>query len=327
MKNELKEYCNMDAITQIIGCLIKQPSLLRTYKITYKDFTKVFYQYVFLAIEHLYSNGAEEMSPILISDYIENYPDQYAVFLKNGGIECLQMMEEDAELSNFQYYFDLLKKFSLLREYKSNGIDVSYFFDPDDIEVEVRNKKRLRLEESTVNDIILYYKSIISSISTKYQMDENVDMKKAGVGFLEQKEKWKKETAWGLGYSSAYLTTALYGIRKRRYVVKSAGTGVGKTRTAIADICYACAPKYYNKKLKKWCVNPNGIDNRCLYIGTEMELVEEIDPILIAYMADVPQDHIEFNNYVDDEEERVDMAIKILEEEGHIYEALGYRMI
>lgn len=92
-----------------------------------------------------------------------------------------------------------------------------------------------------------------------------------------------------------------------------------KTRTAIADICHAFSPKYYNKKEKKWCVNPNGTHNSCLYIGTEMELIDEIEPILWAYLADVPQDHIEFNLYEDDEEERVREAIRILEEESFIY--------
>ena len=52
---------------------------------------------------------------------------------------------------------------------------------------------------------------------------------------------------------------------------------------------------YYDKTLGKWCENPNGTYNGALYIGTEMELLEEIDPILWAYIADVPQDHIEFN--------------------------------
>lgn len=41
-------------------------------------------------------------------------------------------------------------------------------------------------------------------------MSEGRDSKKAGVGGLEQKEKWKKDTAWGIGYSSAYLTTVLH---------------------------------------------------------------------------------------------------------------------
>lgn len=50
-----------------------------------------------------------------------------------------------------------------------------------------------------------------------------------------------------------------------------------------------------------------------------MELITEIEPILWAYIADVPQEHIMTGRYVGDEEERVDEAIKILNEEGHIY--------
>lgn len=50
-----------------------------------------------------------------------------------------------------------------------------------------------------------------------------------------------------------------------------------------------------------------------------MELLEEIDPILWAYIADVPQDHIEFNMYEPGEEERVDKAIDILEHEANIW--------
>lgn len=61
------------------------------------------------------------------------------------------------------------------------------------------------------------------------------------------------------------------------------------------------------------------MNNGALYIGTEMELLEEIDPILWAYVADVPQEHIEFNMYEDDEEERVNEAIRILEHEANIW--------
>ena len=50
-----------------------------------------------------------------------------------------------------------------------------------------------------------------------------------------------------------------------------------------------------------------------------MELIEEIEPILWAYIADVPEDHILEGRYEPGEEERVDEAIRILGEEGHIY--------
>ena len=200
-----------------------------------------------------------------------------------------------------------------------NGIDVSEFFDPNETDpITIENQRQL-LDEYSLQDIINHYKKKQLKITAPFISSENRDSKKAGVGGHEQKERWKENSAWGIGYSSAYVTTALHGIRKKRFNVKSAGTGVGKTRTSIADIGYACSPYYYDKKLKKWCENPNGIKNGGLYIGTEMELLQEIDPILWAYVADVPQDHIEFNMYEDGEEERVDKAIDILEHEANIW--------
>ena len=320
MKKQYKEYSSIEATREVVGCLLLNPSLLKNYKILYTDFTKQFYQYVFMAIEHLYKEGATEISPLLIEEYLRNHKDKHANFQREQGVEVLKALMQKVTPANFDYHFQLIKKFSLLRELKKSGVDVSYYFDPDEVDVEVCSKKRELLENTPIEDIVAHFKSIFTAVSSQFIDDKNIDKKKAGVGFMEQKELWKKQTAWGVGYSSAFLTTALHGIRQRRYVVKSAGTGVGKTRTTIADICYAFAPKYYNKKLKKWCANPNKASQGCLYIGTEMELVEEIDPIMIAYMADVPQEHIEFNKYVDDEEERVDMAIKILAEEGRIYE-------
>ena len=228
MKNEYPEYCSMEATREIIGCLLKKPELLKTHKIIYTDFTKAFYQYVFIAIEHLYKEGAVDITPILIKEYLQNHTEKYANFKKNNGIETLQKLIITSNISNFEYHYELLKKFSLLRELKKSGIDVSYHFDPDEVDVNISTEKRERLERTPINEIVSYYKSIFSAISNRFVEDKNIDKKKAGVGFMEQKEHWKKETAWGAGYSSAYLTTALHGIRQRRYVVKSAGTGVGK---------------------------------------------------------------------------------------------------
>lgn len=82
----------------------------------------------------------------------------------------------------------------------------------------------------------------------------------------------------------------------------------------VANICHTFAPKFYDKKQGKWIDNPNGTQNSALYIGTEMELIEEIEPIIWAYMADVPEEHITQNTYEPGEEERVDEAWRILHE-------------
>lgn len=318
-KSKLLSYVNKQAIREVLGSLLQEPSLIREYKIVQNDFPETFHKLIFAAINNLYKNGAEEIDAVAIDEYLSHYETQYQVFIKNEGVSFLEKIQEMALQSNFKYYYDQLKKFSLLRSYVEYGINVEEFFDPDEINPEVIEKQRKQLDEYTIQDIINHYKKKHSRVIAPFLNTEGQDSKKAGVGGHEQKEKWKQDTAWGIGYASAYLTTALHGIRKRRFNIKSAGTGVGKTRTSIADIGYACSPYYYDKSLDKWCENPNGKSNGGLYIGTEMELLEEIDPILWAYIADVPQDHIEFNLYEDGEEERVDKAIDILEHEANIW--------
>lgn len=88
---------------------------------------------------------------------------------------------------------------------------------------------------------------------------------------------------------------------------------------SVANICHSFVPKYWDPKRKEWMMNPHGGGNSVLYIGTEMELTEEIEPILWSYIACVPTDHILQGKYEPGEEERVDEAIRILDEESNIY--------
>ena len=318
-KKKLTNYVNKQAIREVLGCLIQEPKLLREYKISKSDFPEDFHKLIFAAINNLYKNGAETIDAVTIDEYLSHYETQYKTFEKNQGIEFIQDIEELANITNIKYYYDQLKKFTLLRRYVEYGISVSEFFNPNEIDPITIESQQEKLDNRSIQDIINHFKRKHLEVVAPFSIGEGRDTKKAGVGGLEQKERWKKDTAWGIGYSSAYLTTILHGLRKRRFTVKSAGSGIGKTRTTIADIGYSCSPAYYSKEKKAWIKNPNGTNNGGLYIGTEMELLEEIDPILWAYIADVPQEHIEFNMYVDDEEERVDEAIRILEEDANIW--------
>lgn len=314
----LSKYVDQQAICEVLGCLIQNPALMKEYKLTKNDFPNTFHKLVFAAINNLYVSGVESIDAVSIDEFLSHYETQYKVFTRNNGIDFITSVTAMAVESNIQYYYSQLKKFSLLRSYIEHGVNVSEFFDPDDIDPVTIESKRALLDHSSIMDIISHFKQKQLQVTAPFIMCEDRQGKRAGVGGMEQKEKWKKGTNWGVGYASAYLTTAIYGLRSGRYTVKSAPSGLGKTRTTISDIAYACSPKYYDKKRNCWCENPNG-SNGVLYIGTEMELLEEIDPILWAYIADVPQEHIMFGAYEDGEEERVDEAIRILSEESNIW--------
>lgn len=316
---ELSLYVNKQAIVEVLGSFLQQPELMKEYKVTTGDFVENFHKLIFAAIANLYKSGAKVIDAVAIDDYLSHYEAQYKVFTTNNGMDYIEQITTVAQVSNIRYYYDQIKKFTLLRRYVESGFDVTDFYDPYEIEPKIIEEHRELLDKSSVFDIINHFKQLQIEITSPFLLSEGRDSKKAGVGGLEQKERWKKSTAWGIGYSSAYLTTITHGLKGGKYTVKSASSGVGKTRTAISDLCYACSPKYYDKKRQMWCENPNGLHNGGLYIGTEMELLEEIDPILWAYIADVPQEHIKYNCYEDGEEERVDEAIRILSEEANIW--------
>lgn len=318
-KNEIKDIYNSQSSLEVLGSLVKKPQLLTHYKISRLDFPVKLHELIFKAIEQLYADGAKIIDLPTIDEYLSQFETQYAYYVKKKGPELLTKAIRLANVDNIEYHVNTLKKYSLLRGLAEQGTDISEFYDNELTDFTMIESIQEKLQETSLLDIINHFKNKQLQVFNRFAFNGDMEIKRAGEGAREQKEKWKKEVSWGLGYSSAYLTTALHGSRQRKYVVKSAGSGTGKTRTAIADLCHAFVPRYYDKKTKSWCKNPNGNNNRCLYIGTEMELTEEIEPILWAYIADVPQEHIQFNEYEDDEEARVDEAIKILEEEANIW--------
>lgn len=318
-KRELAKYSNVRAMNEVLGSLLQNPALISQYKITQTDFSDSFHRILFAAINNLSANGVENIDGVAVDEYLSHYETHHALFTKYRGVEFVDEAKQAAIADNCKYYIDQLKKFSLLRSFVEHGIDVSHYYDPKEIETDKIEEKRKRLDDESITDIINHYRRNMLQVTAPFTCAESRDSKKAGAGGLEQKEKWKKSVAWGIGYSSAYLTTALHGMRPKMFTIKSAGTGVGKTRTALADMAYACSPYYYDKERGSWMENPNGTKNGALYIGTEMELLEEIDPILWAYIADVPQDHIKYNAYEDDEEERVERAINILQNQSNIW--------
>lgn len=320
---ELASYSNKHVINQILGAVMQNPKLVQEHGLKPEDFPERLHHIIFTAINNLITSGAKELNSLQIEEYIRHYDIQYEAYKKGNGPEFLKGLAHAAVPRNFAYQVDQLKKFSLLRAYKKQGIDVSSLYDPNEVDPVKRETQRKKFDAMSCTDILNHFRSIQLDIAAPYKLQQSGDSKKAGEGGIELLEHWKENVAWGIGYSSAYLTEIFHGMRPTMFTVKSAGTGVGKTRTALADMAYACSPHYYDSSKEMWMRNPNGMQNKALYIGTEMELGLEIDPILWAYIADVPQDHIKYNEYLPGEEERVRKAIQILKDEGNIW--LEYR--
>ena len=93
--------------------------------------------------------------------------------------------------------------------------------------------------------------------------------------------------------------------------MRTAPTGVGKTRLSLADACYTAIPKIYDPDKQRWMKTGNA--SPTLYISTELE-IDELQSMILAYVSAVPEDHILDGKYESGEEARVRKAAAILKE-------------
>jgi replicative DNA helicase len=98
------------------------------------------------------------------------------------------------------------------------------------------------------------------------------------------------------------------GARLKKFYLRSAPTGVGKSRTMIADACYIACNEIYDERFG-WI--HNGTKEPTLYIATEQEK-SEIQTMMLAFLSCVNEEHILNGQYINDEEERVRKAAQIL---------------
>ena len=130
------KYVDSESCVQLIGCAMLDPSLMDddgAYFYNEDDFTSEFHKVVFGAIYNLYIMGATHLDVKTIDSYLKDRPKSYAIFKQGNGQKWLMEAMENADLNNFDYYYNRVKKMTLLRGYIKVGLDVSWLLDMDNI--------------------------------------------------------------------------------------------------------------------------------------------------------------------------------------------------
>jgi replicative DNA helicase len=299
---------------QVIGCVYNSPSLLEItdkYLITEHDFAETFHKVVFGAIYKIHELGANKITLESIADFLSSRPKSLAVFKQNRGEEWLTKIAETSNLSTFDYYYGRLKKFSLLRAYDNCGIDVSDIYDTDNIlDVKKKQKQEDFLDNASLEQIANKVDDKIEAIKLQYVNDDFGEAKQAGEGVFDLIQKFKKYPEVGMPMYGPLINTVTRGARLKKFYLRSAATGIGKTRSMIADCCYIGCNKIYDENFG-WI--GSGPAEPILFITTEQEL-EEIQTMMLAFLSNVNEEHILNGEYLEGEEERVIQAGQILSE-------------
>ena len=149
-----KDLFDTNASLYVLSCLMHRPLLLQDerYVFVKTDFYKPIQQIVFYAIFNMAQNGAEKITPQDIDLYLNQYEAQYEFYKKEKGYEFVTQCYQTAEGTDqhqFDFYYNRLKKFSVLRDLEAIGIDTTAFYNTEqdalnrDLEDEKLNKTPL----------------------------------------------------------------------------------------------------------------------------------------------------------------------------------------
>ena len=316
------KYIDTPSIVQVIGCVFKTPQLLDytdKYTVTEDDFQDDFHKIVFGSIYKLHELGAENITLSSIADYLSTRPKSEAIYIKQKGDEWLLKAGENANPSSFDYYYNRLKKMTLLRAFEKYGVDVSDIYDPDNIiDLKLRQQQEDKLDNTSLEGLAQIIQDKIDEIKATYVDGSWGQAYQAADNIEDLIEELEQTPEVGVPLYGGLINTVTRGARLKKFYLRSGATGTGKSRTMIADTCYIGCNRIYDDTFG-WI--RNGTAEPVLYITTELELTE-VQTMMLAFLSNVNEEHILNGKYEGDERDRVFEAAKILKDSPVYIEVL-----
>ena len=312
------KFVDTSAIVQVIGNIFLNPSLLDNedrYTFSEDDFPNEFHRIVFGSMYNIWHLGGKSLSLETIEDYLSQRPNKKAIYDQNKGGEYILACKENAQSQAFDYYYQRLKKMSLLRGYESLGMDLTFVYNPNELDVKKQQQQEDWLDNATLIDIV----NKIDNIKLKYADLADEESEQMGTGIEELIEKFRECPEIGYPLFGPYINTITRGARLGKFYLRSAATGVGKSRSMVADACYIGCNQIWDLETNSW--KSTGASQPTLYIATEQDL-SEVQTMCLAFISGVDEEHILTGQYYVGEYERVKQAAQIIKVGSLYFESM-----
>lgn len=309
-----KALFDANAAMMVISGLIKDPKILHdqdNFRLSINDFDNEFYKIIFGSIFNLTMNGVEKVEPIDIDIYVAQYPQQYEIYQKNEGldfIKTLSRQHDDLDMAKFNFHYERLKKFTILRDLEKNGISTKEFYNPT-VALDKRDAEERKINEITSDDIIKAVQKRLNKVEENYISRTFSTTQKGAEGIRDLYFELKRNPEIGLPLEGEILNYILRGARFGKMYINSAPSGHGKTRFMLGNACALSLPRLNHEN--KIEVRDNL--SKVLFVTTEQQ-ADEIQTLMMAYVSGVNEKKILYGNATKEEEHKILMAIDIIEQ-------------
>ena len=288
----------------------------KEWRVETSDFHKPEYAAIYKALKTILatgktiSNNGQVTSPsdkdLIMCIAEHNYIPGFEI--KNQGW-ITDLYETVSLTDSFEYVFADFKRQSLVEKLVKYGLDPKNFYvNPNDN----LDNKVLKPEFAGLGapDILDSIKADIALIGGEFSRKGTSDVQSA----FDNLESLLNETAEtpevGPPLQGDLFNAILGGAISSRLCIRSASSGLGKTRTSVGDACLLAFPLRYDWKLKKW-IKDGRSEKVCLII-TEQSM-EEVQMMMLAYLSGVNEAAIKRNTWSQEQKRIVYQALKVVE--------------
>jgi len=210
-----------------VGAIYKQPDLLVEYGFFVKsdyDFFDPVTKFLYNQSETIFQKRTQNFTQDIINLYMSENKERFDLYKKYGGWKTIESWMEIASVDDFKNYFDVLKKYSLLREYHRKGHNVEKILD----------HKKFNL--FSADDIYKLVRSQVDRIKTVIMKNNDIEILNDGLvnminGCLEKPDM-------GLDLPFPIFNDLIRGARTKSMFVTGMTSNSGKSRYMFRIIAY-----------------------------------------------------------------------------------------
>ena len=222
------EICNQQNEFLFIGCLYKQPDLMVEYshyvreKYDFSDQATRFYYECALV---LFKRSTQQFTKSNIMIFMAEDSERLATYKKFGGWKVIEFWMNAAVVADVKNYFEVLKKYSLLREYQRSGYAVD------------RIMKFKNFEMLTAADVYKIIRGRADKINTVIMGDVEIEVLNSHMS--DMVDSCLESPDVGFEIPFAILNDVFRGMQRKTIMAVAAMSNAGKSRLMIKLVAYA----------------------------------------------------------------------------------------
>lgn len=210
-----------------VGALYSKPILYVDYAELIKskyDFYDDDTRFLYDMFELCYQTFAQEITEVKINIFMQQETDRYKIYKKLGGWATIEKQIELTDVDDIQNYFDIIKKYSLVREFDRKGFPVQKIL------------QHKSFNQMKAEDIVRYMRFNVDNINTVIGGGKSSTV--LGSKFSEKIAQWRETPDMGEDLPFPIWNSLFRGWRKKKLIVDGMLSNEGKSRRMAKIVNY-----------------------------------------------------------------------------------------